>query len=92
MAATRPLQRGTIARDGAFEFQAFPLRHNGHSVVADISTQDDLVARPRSVCRDVHAALDHADARGRNKYLVALAAIDDLGVAGHKLYPGLRGG
>ena len=88
----QPVERGTIARDGAFKLKIFPLRHNGHSVVADITTQNNLVARPRAVCRNVHVALDHANARGGNKYLVALAAIHNLGVAGHKRYPGLRGG
>ena len=83
----QPVQGSTVAADGAFKFKAFPLRHDGHAVVADIATQNDLVARPRAVCRDVHAALNHADAGRGNEYLIALAAIHHLGVAGHKLYP-----
>ena len=83
------VQGSTVTGDGAFKFKAFPLRHDGHAVVADIATQNNLVARPRSVCGDIHALSNNADAGSGNEYLVALAAIHYLGVAGHKLYPGL---
>ena len=35
MAGHQAVERGAVALDGAFEFEAFALRHDGHAVVAD---------------------------------------------------------
>ena len=37
---------------------------------------------------DPAPVLDHADARSVDEHAVALAAVDDLGVAGHEPHPG----
>ena len=91
-AGHQAVQRSAIARNGAFKFKTFALRHDGHSVVANIATENDLVPRPGTIGRDVHAALDHANTRGGNKNLVALPAIHDLGVAGYEFHSGFRRG
>src|ERR1700722_1522076 len=62
-------------------------------MVADVAAEDNLVTGAGPVRGDVYATLDHADTGGGDKYLIALAAIDHLGVAGHELNSGLsRGG
>ncbi len=45
----------------------------------------------RTIRRDIQAALNHADAGGRDKYLVAFAAIHHFRVAGDELHAGLFG-
>src|SRR5581483_6931777 len=40
------MQSSAIAFNDSFELESFPLRKDGHSVVADITTQNDLVSLP----------------------------------------------
>ena len=55
-------------------------------MVANITTQDDLIPSPGTVRRNIHPILNHADASRGNEDLVSLASIDDFGIAGHELY------
>src|SRR5208283_1122528 len=86
------VQRSTVALDRTLEFEAFALRHDRHAVVADRAAQDDLVARTGKIGGDVDIVLDDADARRGDEDLVALAPVDNLGVAGDELDAGFGGG
>ena len=80
-----------VALDGAFEFEALALAHDRHAVVADVATENDLVAGTGTIGRDADVVLDDTDAGCGDEDLVAFAAVDDLGVAGDELYAGLGG-
>jgi hypothetical protein len=92
MAATRPVERRTVAFDGALEFQALSLAHDRHAMIADVAAEDDLVAAAGAICRYADVMLDHADTGCGDEDLVAFTAVDDLGIAGDELYAGLSGG
>src|SRR5580700_894049 len=87
------VERGAVARKRAFELEAFALRKNSDAVVADIAAEEDSVPGPGAIGGEARGAVNVADAGGGNEDLVALAAIDDLGVSGDELDAGvLRGG
>src|ERR1039458_7727033 len=69
-----------VAFNRPFKLQVLPLRHDRHAVIANESAENDLVARTRAIRGDLYWPVDHAQPRRRDEHLVALAAIDNLGV------------
>ena len=86
------VQRRGVAADGGLEAEVLAQRHDGHAVVADRAADQDAVAGPRAVARDLHARGHHADAGGGDEDAVALALFDHLGVAGDHRHAGLARG
>jgi hypothetical protein len=81
------MQRRGVAFDDAFEFQIFALRHDRHVMVADRPAENIRAARPGAVSGDGNRPLDKSDACCGGKDLVALAAIDNFGIAGNISIP-----
>src|SRR5581483_369401 len=79
------MQSSAIAFNDSFELESFPLRKDGHSVVADITTQNDLVSGAGAIGRNVDRFLENSNSSCRNENLVALPAIHDFGIPGDKL-------
>ena len=61
------------------------LPHDRHAVIADGAAKENLVAGAGAVGRDFNCVRHHANARGGDEYLIALAAVDHFGVASDKL-------
>src|SRR5215471_13580718 len=79
--SNQTVQGGAVAFDHPFKFQVLSLRQDRHSMVADITAQDDAVAGARPVGRDVDWLFYDSDPGGCNEYLVCFSAIDDFGVS-----------
>ena len=75
-------QRGGVAFQDGLELDPLADRHDGDPVVADRARDEDAVAGPGRADRERPALGHEADAGGGDEDLVALAAVDDLGVAG----------
>ena len=75
-------ERGAVALDGAFEGEVRACRHNGHTVTAEVAAEEDRIAGANGSGRDREGVLNEPNARGGDVESVALAAFDDLGVAG----------
>ncbi len=76
------VQRRGVRDDRGLEGQRRALRQHGHAMLADRPRQQQHVARARARAADVTPARQHADPGGRDEAAVALALLDDLGVAG----------
>ena len=61
-------------------------------MIADVSADQDFVARAGAAGGDFGWSFDNAYASGCDEDLVALAAIDDLGVTGDELHAGFKRG
>ena len=85
-------QRGAIALQRALETEPLADRHDRHAVPAEVAAQQDRVAGLDPGGRDLDALRHPADAGGVDEDAVALAAIDDLRVAGDDPHAGRPGG
>src|SRR5439155_24279679 len=87
-----PGQWGGVALQHGLELDPLANGHDGDAVVADRAGDQDAVARPGVADGQPPALGDDADAGGRDVDLVAFAAVDDFGVAGHERYAGVVAG
>ena len=58
------------------------MRHDGDAVIAHGAREQDRIAGPRTVARDLDPGRHDTDAGGVDEQAVGLAALDHLGVAG----------
>ena len=90
--AHRRGQRRAVAHDRRLEAEPFARGHDGDAVAADIAAQHHRVAGPHLLRRDRLAAPSTSPTPGGvDVEAVALAALDDLGVAGDEPHAGRRG-
>ena len=62
------------------------MRHDCNAVIANMSVENDLVARAGAIRGDVYVAFYDSDARRGDKYLIALSAIHYLCIPCHQLH------
>ena len=88
------VQRCGVRLDRGLEAQVLAQRHDGHAMVADRARHEDRVARSRPVAGNVDPVRHDPEPGGRDEHAIALALLDDLGVAGNDRHTGLprRGG
>jgi hypothetical protein len=82
------VERGGVALQHGFKLDPLAHRHDGDAVIADGSRDEDAVAGPGGVDGEGNPRRHHADTRSGNEYLVALAAVHNLGVARDQLDAG----
>ena len=76
------MQRRRVARDGAFEFEAFALGQYRDSMISDRPAQQHAISRPRLIGGEPHAGRDESNSRSVHEQSVAASFFHDLGVAG----------
>ncbi len=76
------VQGRAIRQYFGFEGEVLALRKHGDAVVAKRAADQDRIAGRGAVAGDVHARRHNANPRGGNENAVALALLDNLGVAG----------
>ncbi len=86
------MQGGGIGADLGAEAQVLALGHHRHPVVAEGAAEQDGIAGPGPVPRDVDALRHHPQAGGGDEEAVRLAPLHHLGVTRHHRDAGLVGG
>src|SRR6516165_5047563 len=82
----------TVAFKHGFKFDAFAYRHDGDTVIAYCAGNNNSVSGPGVTNGEIYRIGNYADSGGGDEYLIPLAAIDDLGVAGDESNAGFVAG
>jgi hypothetical protein len=82
----------STAFDRGFKGEPLTRRHHRDSMAADISAQDDGIARAHAGGLDRNGRNNAADTRRVDEHTIGLAALDDLGITSDKPNPGSRRG
>src|SRR5580658_4392747 len=82
------VQRSRVALDCGLELQTFTDAHDGHAVIADTSAEKYDVPGTGQAWSNIDARWNQADSGGVYVASVAVAFLDDLGVASDNLHSG----
>ncbi len=77
--------------DWRLELETLALREYGNAVIADVSTEQDLVAWPRLIGGQIEPFRHQSNACGVDEELIAASLFDDLGVARDHLHARIGG-
>src|ERR1039458_6145595 len=84
------VQGGTVALNLSLEFQPLALRQNRDAVIADRTAQEHLVPGTSTVGGKVDSFWHNSDSGRVDEQPVALAFLDDLGIASYNLHARFR--